>query len=208
MSPDQPSVGPRPTIVRRLYDWVLHWAHTPYGIPALVLLTFAESSFFPIPPDPLLVALCIAAPRRSLLFAAAATTASVLGGVAGYWIGAGGWHIVQDFFFTYVPGVSPEAFGRVQVLYDRWDFWAIFFAGLTPIPYKVFTLSAGVFRINFPIFVIASVLSRGLRFFIVAALIRRYGAPISVFIDRHFNRLTIAFGVLIVLGFMVIEFVL
>lgn len=208
MSPDQPSVGPRPTIVRRLYDWVLHWAHTPYGIPALVLLTFAESSFFPIPPDPLLVALCIAAPRRSLLFAAAATTASVLGGVAGYWIGAGGWHIVQDFFFTYVPGVSPEAFGRVQVLYDHWDFWAIFFAGLTPIPYKVFTLSAGVFRINFPIFVIASVLSRGLRFFIVAALIRRYGAPISVFIDRHFNRLTIAFGVLIVLGFMVIEFVL
>lgn len=208
MSPDQPSVGPRPTIVRRLYDWVLHWAHTPYGIPALVLLTFAESSFFPIPPDPLLVALCIAAPRRSLLFAAAATTASVSGGVAGYWIGAGGWHIVQDFFFTYVPGVSPEAFGRVQVLYDRWDFWAIFFAGLTPIPYKVFTLSAGVFRINFPIFVIASVLSRGLRFFIVAALIRRYGAPISVFIDRHFNRLTIAFGVLIVLGFMVIEFAL
>ena len=88
MSPDQPSVGVRPTIVRRLYDWVLHWAHTPYGIPALVLLTFAESSFFPIPPDPLLVALCIAAPRRSLLFAAAATAASVLGGVAGYWIGA------------------------------------------------------------------------------------------------------------------------
>ncbi|MCH7565302.1 MAG: DedA family protein [Gemmatimonadetes bacterium] len=195
-------------MVRRLYDWVLHWAHTPYGMPALLVLTFAESSFFPIPPDPLLVALCIAAPRRSFFFAAAATAGSVMGGVAGYWIGAGGWHIAQDFFFTYVPGVSPEAFGRVQSLYDRWDFWAIFLAGLTPIPYKVFTLSAGVFRINFPIFVIASVLSRGLRFFVVAALIHRYGAPISDFIDRHFNRLTIAFGALVVLGFMVIQFVL
>ena len=208
MSQDRSSVVTRPTVVRRLYDWVLHWAHTPYGMPALVLLTFAESSFFPIPPDPLLVALCIAAPRRSLFFAAAATAASVLGGMAGYWIGAGGWHLAQDFFFTYVPGVSPEAFGRVQVLYDRWDFWAIFMAGLTPIPYKVFTLSAGVFRINFPIFVIASVLSRGLRFFVVAALIYRFGAPISDFIDRHFNRLTIAFGALIVLGFVVIEFAL
>ncbi len=208
MSQDPSSVVTRPTMVRRLYDWVLHWAHTPYGIPALVLLTFAESSFFPIPPDPLLVALCIAAPRRSFFFAASATVGSVLGGVAGYWIGAGGWHFAQDFFFTYVPGVSPEAFGRVQALYDRWDFWAIFMAGLLPIPYKVFTLSAGVFRINFPIFVFASVLSRGLRFFIVAALIHRYGAPISDFIDRHFNRLTIAFGALIVLGFMVIQFAL
>ena len=208
MSQDPSTVVTRPTMVRRLYDWVLHWAHTPYGMPALLVLTFAESSFFPIPPDPLLVALCIAAPRRSFFFAAAATAGSVMGGVAGYWIGAGGWHIAQDFFFTYVPGVSPEAFGRVQSLYDRWDFWAIFLAGLTPIPYKVFTLSAGVFRINFPIFVIASVLSRGLRFFVVAALIHRYGAPISDFIDRHFNRLTIAFGALVVLGFMVIQFVL
>ncbi len=208
MSQDPSTVVTRPTMVRRLYDWVLHWAHTPYGMPALLVLTFAESSFFPIPPDPLLVALCIAAPRRSFFFAAAATAGSVMGGVAGYWIGAGGWHIAQDFFFTYVPGVSPEAFGRVQALYDRWDFWAIFMAGLTPIPYKVFTLSAGVFRISFPIFVIASVLSRGLRFFVVAALIHRYGAPISDFIDRHFNRLTIAFGALIVLGFMVIQFAL
>ena len=208
MSQDPSTVETRPTMVRRLYDWVLHWAHTPYGMPALLVLTFAESSFFPIPPDPLLVALCIAAPRRSFFFAAAATAGSVMGGVAGYWIGAGGWHIAQDFFFAYVPGVSPEAFGRVQSLYDRWDFGAIFFAGLTPIPYKVFTLSAGVFRINFPIFVIASVLSRGLRFFVVAALIHRYGGPISDFIDRHFNRLTIAFGALVVLGFVVIQFVL
>ncbi|MFV2006837.1 MAG: YqaA family protein [Longimicrobiales bacterium] len=207
MSRDPSSVVARPNAVRRLYDWVLHWAHTPYGVPALVLLTFAESSFFPIPPDPLLVALCIAAPRRSLVFAAAATTASVLGGMAGYWIGAGGWNLAQDFFFAYVPGVSPEVFGQVQALYDRWDFGAIFLAGLTPIPYKVFTLSAGVFRINFSVFVVASVLSRGLRFFVVAALIHRYGAPISDFIDRHFNRLSIVFGALIVLGFVLIEFV-
>ena len=195
-------------MVRRLYDWVLHWAHTPYGMPALVLLTFAESSFFPIPPDPLLIALCIAAPRRSLVFAAAATVASVLGGLAGYGIGFAAWHVVQDFFFTYVWGVSAEAFASVQALYDRWDFWAIFFAGLTPIPYKVFTLSAGVFKISLPVFVVASVLSRGLRFFVLALLIYRYGASISDFIDRHFNTLTVAFGALMVVGFAVIKFVL
>ena len=208
MSSDAPPVAGRQGVVRRLYDWVLHWAHTPYGMPALMLLTFAESSFFPIPPDPLLIALCIAAPRRSLTFAAAATVASVIGGLAGYGIGFAGWHIAQDFFFTYVPGVTPEAFERVQVLYDRWDFGAIFLAGLTPIPYKVFTLSAGVFNTSLPVFVVASVLSRGLRFFVVALLIYRYGAPISDFIDRHFNRLTIAFGALIVVGFAVIQFVL
>ena len=207
MSQDAPSQTGRPNLARRLYDWLLHWAHTPYGMPALVLVTFAESSFFPVPPDPLLVALCIAAPGRSLYFAAAATAGSVAGGITGYWIGAGGWHLVQDFFFVYVPGVSPEAFERIQALYDRWDFWAIFLAGLTPIPYKAFTLSAGVFRISFPIFVIASVLSRGLRFFVVAALIYRYGEPISDFVDRHFNRLTVGFGVLIVLGFAAIQFV-
>ncbi|MEE8147726.1 MAG: YqaA family protein [Longimicrobiales bacterium] len=208
MSGDAQAGPARPGAVRRLYDWVLHWAHTPYGVPALALLTFAESSFFPVPPDPLLIALCIAVPRRSLAFAAAATAASVLGGVTGYAIGAGGWHVAQDFFFTYVPGVSPEAFDRVQGLYTRWDFWAIFLAGLTPIPYKVFTLSAGVFSINLPVFLLASVLSRGLRFFAVAGLIYRYGAPISGFIDRHFNRLTVVFGVLIVLGFVVVNLAL
>lgn len=195
-------------VVRRLYDWVLGWADTPYGTPALFLLAFAESSVFPIPPDPLLMALCLGAPKRAFRFAAVATGASVLGGIAGYALGAVAWSLVGGWFFAHVPGVTPEAFGSVQGLYDRYDFWAVFLAGLTPIPYKVFTLSAGVFAISFPVFLVASVVSRGLRFFVVAGLIHRYGEPIAAFIDRWFNWLAWAFGILVVLGFLVVERVL
>jgi len=194
-------------VLRRLYDWVLGWAHTPYGVPALVVLCFAEASFFPIPPDPLLIALCLGAPHRWLRFAAWGTAASVTGGVVGYLLGWGAWSLLGDFFFTWVPGVTPEAFSTVQDLYERWDFWAVFLAGLTPIPYKVFTLSAGVFAIQFPIFLLASILSRGLRFFLISGLIWKFGAPVSQFIDRYFNVLAIGFGILLVLGFMIVGWV-
>ena len=195
-------------LVRRLYDWVLHWADTPYGLQALAVLAFVEASVFPIPPDPLLIALCLGVARRSLRFAAIATIASVSGGILGYGIGAVVWVSVGDFFFQYVPGVSPAGFADVQGFYERWDFWAVFMAGLTPIPYKVFTISAGVFAINFPVFVFASVLSRGLRFFLLALLLRRYGEPIRLFIDRYFNLLTVIFLTVLVLGFFLIELVL
>ena len=197
----------RPGWVRRLYDWVLHWADTPYGLQALALLALVESSVFPVPPDPLLIALCLGAAGRALRFAAIATVASVLGGMLGYGIGAVVWSSASSFFFEYVPGVTPEAFATVQGLYDRWDFWAIFLAGLTPIPYKVFTISAGVFAINFPIFVLASTLSRGLRFFVMAGLIYRYGESIRLFIDRYFNLLAWIFGLLLVLGFVLVDVV-
>jgi len=200
--------GRRPGPIRRLYDWVLRWAETPHGPAAVFLLSLAESSFFPIPPDPLLIALCLGAARKSFRFAAICTAGSVVGGMIGYGIGAGAWHVAQDWFFTYVPGVSPAAFTEIQALYDRYDFWAVFLAGLTPIPYKVFTLSSGVFGINFGVFVVASTLSRGLRFFVVAGLIRKFGAPIAAFIDRYFDLLALLFGALLVGGFLVIEFLL
>ena len=194
--------------VRRLYDGVLHWAETPYGVAALFMLALAESSFFPIPPDPLLIALCLGAASKSLRFALIATSASVLGGIIGYGIGAGAWDLLEPWFYQYVPGVSPEAFEQVQAQYDRWDFWAIFLAGLTPIPYKVFTLSAGVFSINFGIFVVASVLSRSIRFFVLAGLIFKFGKPISSFIYRYFNLLAWIFGILLLGGFLMVEFLL
>lgn len=198
----------RPGFLRRLYDWVLHWADTPYGAPALFLLSVAESSVFPIPPDPLLMALCLGKPKHSFRFATVATGASVLGGIAGYWLGAGAWSVVGAWFFAHVPGVTPESFATVGGLYTKYGFWAVFLAGLTPIPYKVFTLSSGVFAISFPVFFVASIVSRGLRFFVVAGLIHRYGKPIAAFIDRWFNLLSIAFGVLLVLGFLVVKWVL
>jgi membrane protein YqaA with SNARE-associated domain len=199
---------PRDNPIRRLYDWVLHWADTPYGVPALFIISFAESSFFPLPPDPLLLALCLGASKRSLRFAAVCTIASVLGGLAGYAIGAGAWHLAQDWFFMYVPGVSQEAFEGVRDFYDRHGFAAVFLAGLTPIPYKVFTLASGVFGINLGIFIPASILSRGLRFFLIAGLVWKFGPPIERFIDRHFNRLVIFFSALFVAGFVAIEFLL
>src|SRR5690606_26842812 len=171
-------------------------------------LAFAESSFFPIPPDPLLIALCRGAPRRARWFATICAGASVRGGIAGYTIGWCVWALVSDFFFTYIPGVSPEAFERVRAPYGRWDCWAIFVAGFTPIPYKVFTLSAGVFQISFPVFIAASVVGRSARFFVVAGLIYAYGPGIQGFIDRHFDRLVWLFFLLLVGGFLVIEFVL
>jgi membrane protein YqaA with SNARE-associated domain len=194
--------------VRRLYDWVLHWAETPYGPLALGILAFAEASFFPIPPDPLLMALCLGAASRSLRFAAITTGASVAGGILGYFLGAVFWQVLGDFFFAYVPGVTPEAFAGIQDFFIRYDFWAVFLAGLTLIPYKVFTLSAGVFGISFPVFLVASILSRGLRFFLVAGLIYKFGPSIRKFIDRYFNLLTWVFGLLIVVGFLMVELVL
>lgn len=191
--------------LRRLYHWVLHWADTPYGMPALFLLAFAESSFFPIPPDVLLLALCISIPTRAFRFALVASLGSIFGGIAGYGIGVGLWELLAGFFFLYIPGFSEASFARVQQLFDTYNFWAVFTAGFTPIPYKVITIGAGVFHINFVIFVIASAISRSLRFFMVAWLIHRYGPAMRDFIERYFNVLTVLFMVLLVGGFIVVK---
>lgn len=195
-------------LFRRLYNWVLSWAESRYGPAALGALSFIESVFFPIPPDPLLMALSLGKPRRALYFAAICSVGSVLGGITGYLVGWGVWAMVSDFFFNYVPGVTPEAFESVRVVYDRWDFWAIFVAGFTPVPYKVFTLTAGAFNIALPVFILASVFSRSARFFLVAGLIFFFGPGIQGFIDRHFDRLVWLFFALLVGGFLLIEFAL
>lgn len=192
--------------VRWLYEWVLHWAATPYGVPALAILAFAESSFFPVPPDVLLLALCLGAPSRAFYFASICAVSSVVGGVGGYLIGSLVWEQVHEFFFAYV--FAEPVFHRVQEIYRTYDFWAVFAAGFTPIPYKVFTIAAGVFEIDFGRFVLASAVSRSARFFLVAGLIWQFGPPIKNFIDRYFNLLSIVFMVLLIGGFALIRFVL
>lgn len=194
-------------LVRRLYDWVLHWAETPYGGPALFLLALVESSVFPVPPDVLLIALCVSMPTRAWRFALLASTGSVIGGLLGYGIGWGAWPLVNPFFFDYIPGFSPEVFSKVQDLFAQYDFWVVFTAGFTPIPYKVITIGSGVFQINLLIFLIASLVSRSLRFFLVAWLLHRYGPGIRDFIDRYFNLLSIVFIVLLIGGFIVLKYV-
>ena len=188
-------------LIRRLYDWVLHWAETPYAMPALFLLSFAESSFFPIPPDVLLIALCIGNVQKGYRFAAWCSIASVLGGMAGYGIGALLWTDgVRDFFTTYI--FSQETFDHVGDLYKEWDFWIVFVAAFTPIPYKVITITAGVFGTNFAMFVLASAIGRSARFFLVAWLFRRFGPPIKDFIERRFGLVTVLGTALLIGGFL------
>lgn len=192
-------------LLRRLYDWVTGWAETRFGAHALAAVSFAESSVFPVPPDPLLLALCLGRRKRALVFALVATVASVLGGVLGYWIGAELWAAWGGFFFEHVPGVNESSFTRVQELYRRWDFGAVVFAGLTPVPYKVFALAAGVFGIDFPTFVAASLVGRASRFFSVALLIHFFGRSIKGFIDRYFSTLVWILGLLLVGGFVALK---
>ena len=195
-------------LFKKLYDWMLHWADTPYGLFALFLLALAESSFFPIPVDPLLIALCLGAIKKSWRFAFYTSIASVMGGMIGYWIGFGIWEGVDSFFFKYVPGFSEALFNGVMANFNEYGFWYVFAAGFTPIPYKVFTIASGVFKLNFFLFVIASMISRSLRFFLIAALFRKFGPEIKNFIDKYFNLLAILFFILLLGGFLVIKFIL
>lgn len=200
-------------IVKRLYDWMLSWGNSRWGAVALFLFAFAESSFFPIPPDVLLIALCLGAVARSFRFAAICTAGSILGAMLGYAIGffawqttAGEYTALAHFFFNHV--FSVEAFEKVGALYDQYNFWIVFTAGFTPLPYKIFTITGGLFHINFVMFIIASIISRGLRFFLIAGLIWKFGAPIKGFIDKYFNLLAIAFTVLLVGSFFLLGYVL
>ena len=198
--------------VRRLYDWVLHWADTKYGIPALFLLAFAESSFFPIPPDVLLIALALGARSKALRFALVCSAASILGGIVGYgigyfswWNGAESYSVVAMFFFNHIPGFSEEVFINIQKKYEIYNFLIVFTAGFTPIPFKIITISSGAFSVNFPMFLLASTISRSARFFLVALLIRQFGEPITAFIDKYFNILSIIFTILLIGGFLVLK---
>lgn len=186
-------------ILHGLLAWVESFADSPSGGWALFGISFAESSFFPIPPDVLLIALCIARPEEALWFAAICSVASVLGGMLGYGIGfVGGRPVLHRMF-------SEQKIAAVKKLYDRYDAWATGIAGLTPIPYKIFTIAGGTFEINFKIFVVASILARSARFFAVAGLIWWIGEPAKLFIEKYLNVLSIAFVVLLVGSFWLIN---
>ena len=200
-------------ILRNLYDWMLHWAETPYGMPALFALAFAEASFFPIPPDALLIALILGIKSKAFKYATVCTVASVLGALLGYSIGHFAWwgtsgtfSPLAEFFFANIPTFSHSMFYSVQKLYNQWDFWIIFTAGFTPIPYKVFTITGGAFNVNLPMFILASIIGRAGRFFLVAFLIWKFGEHIKVFIDKYFNLLAFAFTILLIGGFVVIKY--
>jgi membrane protein YqaA with SNARE-associated domain len=144
-------------MLRRAYNWVTAWSETPYGSWALFLLAFAESSCFPIPPDVLLIALCVGKPTAAFLFASICSLGSILGGIAGYGIGLFAFEAVgKPLLNLYDP--NQAVFNQIKNLYDTWGFWGVLAAAITPIPYKVFTIASGVFKFDFIQFVLASVI--------------------------------------------------
>lgn len=193
-----------------------HLAEKPYAVPALFLMAVSEAIFFPIPVDTLLIAICVSRPKASFRYATICSIGSVLGGIVGFGVGWWLWYEtgtesfsgLAQFFFDSVPGVSEEAFGKVQQFYRDYEFLAVFAAGFTPLPYKVFAITAGVFKISFPVFVLASVLSRSARFFLVGGLFYFFGEPIKQFIDKYLEALSIGFLVLLIAGFVVLKYVI
>lgn len=190
-------------MIKRLYNWVLSWSDSRWGWVALLFIALFEASWFPLPPDILLIALCLGAVKKSFRFASICLAGSIIGAMIGYGIGhflwttpAGEPTAIATFFFNHI--FSVEGFNNVAALFDKYNFWIVFTAGFTPLPYKLFTIAGGLFDINFVMFIIASIVSRGLRFFLIAWLIWRFGTPIKAFIDKYFNLLATLFTVLLI----------
>lgn len=186
--------------------WVEAFAEKPGAGWALFLIAFAESSFFPIPPDVLLIALAVSVPKKAFRFALVCSVGSVLGGMFGYVIGLEFYDLIGRKIVEFY-GVTQE-YETVRTLYSENAFAAIALAGFTIIPYKVFTIAAGAFHVDFEVMVIASALSRSARFFLVSSLFYFYGPPIKNLIDRYFEAVAVAFVVLLVGGFMIIRWLI
>ena len=193
-------------MLRKLYDWTLNLAAHKHALLALALLSFIESSIFPIPPDILLIPMVLAMRDRAWLVAGVCTVASVIGGMMGYGIG----------FFMYEQIGKPILdfyhyslkFSEFQVTYNQWGAWAVFFAGITPFPYKVITILSGMTGLSLPVFIIASIIARGMRFFIIAALLWKYGDAIRAFIERRLGMLFFLLVVLLFVGFVAVKFLI
>ncbi len=190
-------------MLRRIYDWCIDAAHKPYALWILAAVSFAESSFFPIPPDIMLLPMSLARPQRAWLFAALCTVASVAGGVVGYGIGALLYDSVGQWLINfYGLGGKVEAF---RASYAEWGAWIIIGKGLTPIPYKLVTITSGFAGYNLGLFVLCSVIARGGRFFAVAILLNRYGNTIRAEIEKRLG-LWVAIGAAVLVAGFVIAF--
>lgn len=205
--PEQIPPEKKQGIIRRLYAWVLHWADTPYALPALVTLAFAESSFFPIPPDPLLMALCLGKPKKAFHFALWCAAASIAGGILGYYIGFAFYEEVGSRII-HLLGYEHQ-FETVGRLYGENGFLAVTTAAFTPIPYKVFTIAAGVFhaQVSLPTLILGSAIGRTGRFCLVAGVIFFFGPTVKSYLDRYLEVATVSLAILGIGGFLAIKYV-
>ena len=191
-------------MIRGLYDWTIRLASHRHAMAALAVVAFVESSVFPIPPDVLMIPMILARPSRAWLVALVALVASVLGGMLGYAIGA--------FAFTEIGQPILASLGKADAMsefnarFNDFGFWAVLVAGVTPFPYKVITIMSGWTGMPLATFVATSILARGLRFFIVAALLWKFGAPVRDFIERRLGLVFTAFVALLIGGFLVVRY--
>lgn len=187
---------------RALYDWTLRLAAHRHAIRSLAVISFCESSFFPIPPDVMVVPMVLARREQAYLIATVCTVSSVLGGMLGYAIGMFLYDSVGQWLISvYGMGDGIESF---RATYREWGGWIILIKGFTPIPFKLVTIASGIAAFSFPVFVAASVVTRGARFFLIAWLLKRYGAPMQEFIERRLTLVGWTFLALLVGGFAVV----
>lgn len=203
--------------MRKLYDWMMRMAANKNAPWALAGVSFIESSIFPIPPDVMLVPMILANRAKAWYYALIATLSSVAGGALGYLIGFAFFTMIAEpllRFYGYCPdtvALSCRDSGEIAAFtgfFHDWGFWFVMFAGLTPFPFKVITIASGVAELNFAIFMLASVISRGIRFFAVSALLYFFGPPIRTFIEKNFGLASIAFFVLLIGGFLAAKYLL
>jgi membrane protein YqaA with SNARE-associated domain len=191
-------------MIRRIYDETLRLAETRHALWALAVVAFIESSIFPIPPDVLMIPMILARPSRAWLIALVALVASVLGGLAGYLIGAGLFETVGRPVLEFYG--KDSYFDEFSARYNEWGAWAVLVAGVTPFPYKVITILSGATGLNIAVFTIASIIARGLRFYIVAALLWKFGPPVRLFVERRLGLLFAIFMVVLFGGFYAVRF--
>lgn len=193
-------------MIRALYDWTMRLADHPRSLRALGVVSFIESSFFPIPPDVLMIPMIIARPSRAWIVATVALVTSVLGGLFGYFIGAVLFETVGQAILNFYGKTAEFEAVRQRFSDPEIGFWAVMIAGVTPIPFKLITISAGVIGMNLPLFIATSIIARGLRFFVVAGLLWRFGAPIRDFIERWLGPVFTLFMVLLIGGFFLVKY--
>lgn len=190
-------------IIRKTYDLMLKWAASPNAMFWLFLVAFAESSFFPIPPDIMLIPMILATPTKAWKIAGVATLASLIGGYFGYAIGVFAFDMIAQPILEFYHAL--DKFYTFENYYHQYGAWIVFGAGITPFPYKIITIASGVVHLDLTVFTVASILARGMRFFIVAWLLKKYGEPMKYFIDKHLGKLSVLFLILLIAGFAAIK---
>jgi membrane protein YqaA with SNARE-associated domain len=191
-------------MLQRLYRWLLMLSAGPYAPASLALVAVADASFFPCPPEVLLIPMAVARPDRAWRYAAICTVASICGGALGYLIGYTLFDVVAVPLLHAYHGEA--GYERFRQLYAEWGVWVILIKGMTPIPYLIVTLASGALRYSFPVFIAASIATRGARFFLVATLLHYFGDAVRVFVERHLTVVTSAVAVVVVLALVVVRY--